>query len=173
MTFVDQLTIICCIDEFDKLTIEETFSERNSQMGQERIQLTDSIKEIVTKMCDGNPGALTALCEIIKDKEIDPPSFCGSIGAILLFDTLGIHGTEIYVLWNDQCHRDTRQLVMLMRACQLGFISNEKIVAMAKDQMRQHIMSEEELNELDDQVCNALPQFRRRKIKVEGTKENA
>ena len=117
----------------------------------------------VGKMSDGNPGALTALCEILKHgQEIDPMGMMGGLGAILGLDTLGIYGSDIYILWSDQCHKDTREFLMLLRANQLGFVDSGKIVANAKDQMREVKFSKEEMDSFNQKVCDYLPEFQRR-----------
>ncbi len=128
-----------------------------------RINLVDTGRDILVKMADGNPGALSAMIEMLKHGEtVDPQCFMGGMGAILSLDTLGIYGTEIYILWNDQCKRDTRELLMLLRANQLGFVSSSEIKTVAEDQMRQVMFSEEKMEELDKQVCERLPRFRKR-----------
>ena len=61
----------------------------------ERIELTDSFLDMVMKMSEGNPGAVTALMELFtKYEAIDPESAFGGISPILSFDTHGIYGTE-------------------------------------------------------------------------------
>lgn len=133
----------------------------------ERITLKDTSRDILVKMADGNPGAISAMMEMIKHGEsIDPQGFMGGLGAILSLDTLGIYGTEIYILWNDQCHRDTRELLMLLRANQLGFVTDSEIKGVAEDQMRQVMFSQERMDELDKKVCERLTTFQPRKENV-------
>jgi len=118
---------------------------------------------IVNKMSDGNPGAITAMMEMLsKGTEIDPQAMMGGLGAILGLDTLGIYGSDIYILWSDQCNRDVRELLMLLRANQLGFVSSDKIIANAKDQMREVKFTQEEMDGFNDQVCERLPEFQQR-----------
>ena len=91
-----------------------------------RITLCDNAKSAVIKMCEGNPGAITALMEILKcAKQVDPDDFMGGLGKILALDTLEIYGTNIYVLWNDICDRNTSKMIAVLRANQLGFISDQ------------------------------------------------
>lgn len=129
-----------------------------------RIVGTDDAKSIMVKMYDGNPGALSALMEInTHGAKIDPMDIMGGLGTILSLDTLGIYGTAIYILWSDQCHRDVRELIMLLRAYQLGFVSNERIKAVAEDQRNQTRFTKEEMDEFNTQVCERLPNFQKRK----------
>ena len=114
-----------------------------------KIQLTDTSVDIFQKMSEGNPGALAALMNIYKESPIiDPQSAMGGLGPILSLDTLGVYGSDIYILWSDQCHKDTREFLMLLRANQLGFVSNDKIVANAKDQRREVKFTQEEMEVL-------------------------
>lgn len=124
-----------------------------------RINLAMSGQDIVAVMCDGNPGALQCLCELIRDNaNIDPESALGSLSAIAMLDKLKIYGTSIYVLWNDQCDRSTRSLVMLMRAVQLGLIDKQTVQNVAADQTRSQRL---DLAALDALVCDRLEEFQR------------
>lgn len=127
-----------------------------------RIELTDNLTDIIVKMAEGNPGAATAMMEIYtKGAEIDPQVALGGLGAIMLFDTFGIYGTEIYVIWSDKCKKDTRLTLMLLRAVQLGLMSESKLKTMAEDQTRQVDLTPEEWADYDQQVCDKLEQFAR------------
>lgn len=125
-----------------------------------RIQLTDHPISIMGKMSDGNPGALLAVCEVIKNgATIDPQDIMGGLGAILLLDSWEIYGPDIYILYNDQCKRNVRSLIMLLRACQLGLLERSKLKQIAGDQSRQFLLSETEMDKLDERVCSELKMF--------------
>ena len=127
-----------------------------------RIELKDTGMDAIIKMAGGNPGAMMAMGEIMeKHDEIDPQAALGGMGAIMLLDTWGVYGTGIYVLFNDKCNRDVRQILMLMRATQLGFFPHTKLQEMAHDQMREINLSDEEWEELDKKVCDQLSEFKR------------
>jgi hypothetical protein len=126
----------------------------------ERLGLQDTVLSAVTKMSDGNPGAISAMTEIIKKHEqIDPQSALGGLGVIMLLDTYEIYGTDIYILYSDKCNRDVRRMLMIMRATQLGLFSHLKLKEMAHDQMRQVNLTEDEWKDLDSKVCEQLPEF--------------
>lgn len=113
-----------------------------------RITLCDNAKSAVIKMCEGNPGAITALMEILKcAKQVDPDDFMGGLGKILALDTLEIYGTNIYVLWNDICDRNTSKMIAVLRANQLGFISDQilKDACHRQDRSGRKIIPVEEL----------------------------
>jgi len=127
-----------------------------------RITLEDTMMTAMVKMAEGNPGAAAALMELYRDTpEIDPQSFAGGIGPMLDLDTLGIYGTDIYVLWNDQCRRDNRKMVMLLRANQLGFVPAERIKKLAGDQMMTETISEKEWADIENKVLGELDRFKR------------
>lgn len=133
------------------------------EMAQEvRIKLTDTLMDVMMNMSDGNPGAISALADLShRSEEIDPDSALRAIGGILALDTYGIYGTEIYILWNDQCGKDTRKLLILLRATQMGKFSVSRLKQFAEDQMRSELISEEEWSRLDKFVCDKLPSFQR------------
>lgn len=125
-----------------------------------RIILSDSVAIAVGKMSDGNPGAVSAMMDILeKHDAIDPDAAFGGLGAILALDTNEIYGSDIYILYSDKCGRDVRKMLMIMRATQLGFFSHEKLKEMAHDQMRSVNLTDEEWTELDKQVCERLENF--------------
>lgn len=92
-------------------------------MSNARIKYTDTTRDIVIKMSDGNPGAMTALMEMLESSNIDPDGAMGGLVPILSLDTHGIYGTDIYVLHSDICGREMPKTLAVLRACQLGFFS--------------------------------------------------
>lgn len=85
-----------------------------------KIQLTDTIMDIMVKMSEGNPGALTCLMEMIKKKD-------WYIIMILHLDTLELYGSKLYMLWNDCCDRDLVKMELVLRNNQMGKLSKEDI----------------------------------------------
>jgi hypothetical protein len=125
-----------------------------------KIQLEDSIQDIIVKMSDGNPGAVTTLIEVIKNGEkIDPQSAFAGVGSILLLDSFGIYGSSIYILYNDKCNKNIRKFIMLLRAVQLGFIRVDRLKELAEDQTRQINLSDEEWGDIGIKVCEILEDF--------------
>ncbi len=124
-----------------------------------KITLADNVMSAVIKMCEGNLGAMTALMEIIKcSKQVDPDDFMGGLGKILALDTLEIYGTNIYVLWNDICDRNTSKMIAVLRANQLGFISDQilKDACHRQDRSGRKTIPVEELY---SKVVERLPRF--------------
>lgn len=90
-----------------------------------RITINDTMQDIVVKMCEGNPGAMRVLMDIIKNaSDIDPDAIMGGIGTVLLLDSFGIYGTDIYVLWNDICNRELNKTIAVLRATQMGLFES-------------------------------------------------
>lgn len=68
-----------------------------------RLTSETSIKEAIIEMSEGNPGALTCMMEMMDSNPM-------ALSDILYFDSLGIYGSKIYMLWNDCCDRDMNSL---------------------------------------------------------------
>jgi hypothetical protein len=125
-----------------------------------KIKLNDDIKTILFNMSDGNPGALTVLMELLKlqTNEIDPDSLLGGFGSILSLDTIGIYGTDIYVLYNDICDQNLTLFIALLRAHQLGLINDVLLrdVSGRQDRSGKELINTEEIY---NQVKKELPNF--------------
>jgi len=103
-----------------------------------RIELSDDIYSIMTKMCEGNPGALTVLINLIKETErIDPDAAMGPYAHLLNLDSAGIYGPRIWVLFKDTCGQNLTEMIAVLRGWQLGFVSQEQLdVASSRDGAR-------------------------------------
>jgi hypothetical protein len=94
-----------------------------------RIKLTDTSLEMFTKMSEGNPGAVTVLCEMFKQtKDIDPQAFLGGIHYILILDDFEIYGSRIWKLYKDVCDQSIEGVITVLRGWQLGLISKAEIL---------------------------------------------
>ena len=133
------------------------------EMNNSRIQFTDTMMDAMMKIGEGNPGAMGAIMDIMEKCEaIDPQSAMGRLSPLLSFDTHGIYGTAVYIIYNDKCGRDARKVLVLLRAVQLGIMPESKLVDMANDQMRSVNLSDEEFDVIDDAVCEQLDGFQKR-----------
>jgi hypothetical protein len=93
-----------------------------------RIQLTDTAMSAAMKMSDGNPGALTVCALMLREGgTIDPDDFAGGLGSLLSMDTLRLYGPRIWMLYKDVCKEDLRVACALLRAWQLGFVSDSQL----------------------------------------------
>lgn len=93
-------------------------------MNKERIKLTDNIMDVVLKMSDSNPGAMNTLMQIIEYGRTESIQG-GGLRYILLLDSLGIYGTDIYVLNSDICNRDIPKMLAVLEAVQFGLFSGD------------------------------------------------
>jgi hypothetical protein len=90
-------------------------------MSEQRIQLTDSLFDIMYKMSAGNPGALNVLCMLYKGApSIDPDAGLGGFQPILGLDAEGIYASAIWFLFKDICQGNLVKMVAFLRARQLG-----------------------------------------------------
>lgn len=128
-----------------------------------KIELTDNTITILTKMSEGNPGALTAMMECIaKGPSIDPDDAFGGLGPIINLDSWNIYGSNIYILWNDVCKRNTRKFILLLRGCQLGFFSSIELKKKSEEDYGS--LSDEEWKDLNKKVCEYLPNFQKEEL---------
>ena len=127
-----------------------------------KINLRDSIMNVVVKMSDGNPGAMNALMQMLQpeNQEIDPDSIMGGMMKVLALDALGIYGSDIYILHNDICDRDMVKMFAVLRAHQLGFL-NGSILKYACSRQDRSGKSMIDVNGLYEKVITQLPNFKR------------
>jgi hypothetical protein len=89
-----------------------------------RIQLDDSMMSALMKMCEGNPGGLNVLMELVRQVPcIDPACALGGLHYVLQLDDLGLYGPKIWMLFKDVCGQKIEGIVVLFRAWQLGHLS--------------------------------------------------
>jgi len=126
------------------------------------LEVTDSKMDMIVKISQGNPGAMTAIMNLMKETPmIDSDSIFSEMGPILMFDEYEIYGTDIYILWNDKCQKDCRKVNLLIRATQLGFLPESRIQELAEDQTSSINVTPEEWEDIDGKVCGRLKGFQR------------
>lgn len=121
----------------------------------ERIELTDSAQDIVVKMSNGNPGAVTVCMRCLKEAgDIDPTHFAGSFGPLLIMGSLGLYGSGIWMLYKDVCNHSLPHMIALLRAWQTGIVTREDLMGAIGN-------TGEGLNvdRVCEQVCEQLPNF--------------
>lgn len=85
-----------------------------------RITADMSFQDMLITMSEGNPGALTCMMQMLNS---DPMALMD----ILLFDSMGIYGSKIYMVWNDCCGRDMAKFKETIQAFREGKFSEEEI----------------------------------------------
>lgn len=71
------------------------------------ISLTDSPRDMMIKMSEGNPGAITALCELVKNDE----SGMNGMMLMLHLDDMNIRGSQVWIGYKDHCKRDVKAFI--------------------------------------------------------------
>lgn len=89
-------------------------------MANERITLNMNMSEMLSTMSEGNPGALICMMELLEN---DPMAILD----ILYFDSMGIYGSKIYMIWNDCCGRDMSKFKETIQYLRSGAVSEEEI----------------------------------------------
>ncbi len=85
-----------------------------------RITADMSVQDMLITMSEGNPGALTCMMQMMTS---DPMALLD----ILLFDSMGIYGSKIYMVWNDCCGRDMAKFKETIQAFREGKFTEEEI----------------------------------------------
>ena len=94
----------------------------------ERIGLKDTSMDVMIKLSEGNPGAISVCANLLKNtSKHDPDAFMGGIGSLLMLDTLNVYGSRIWMFYKDFCKEDVGTMVLMLRAFQLGFISRQEL----------------------------------------------
>lgn len=93
-----------------------------------KIKLTDTLADVVMKMSEGVPGALRVCMDIIRQAElIDPDGAMKGLGTLLSLDDMKISGSRIWMLYKDVCQENLVDMLAVLRARQLGYISDREI----------------------------------------------
>lgn len=90
-----------------------------------RLTINDSFTDIIIKLSEGNPGAVSVVTEMMRkdDWDNDAPGFT----KILLLDSMGIYGDKIWMLYNDCCDRDLDQMNIVLCNWQMGKLTTQEI----------------------------------------------
>jgi len=81
----------------------------------EKIQGTDSPKDMVVKMCEGNPGALNVLMMLLTN-DAGEPNEAMRVFDLLHLDDMGMRGPSIWVGYKDHCGEDLTKFRAAIRA---------------------------------------------------------
>ena len=126
-----------------------------------RLELTDTLMSCMMKVAEGNPEAVNVLMEAFKNtSKIDPDSAFEGMTLFFDFDSLGIYGSKIWMLYKDVCGQDHVNLHAVMRAFQLGILPESSL--------RRAINGEETLDlpDLLAKVRERLPRFASEKVEA-------
>jgi hypothetical protein len=128
-------------------------------MSQNRITLEMNSFEAVVALAEGNPGAAIALMELMNSAEqIDPDSALGEMSPAFSFDTYGIYGSHIHILFSDICKKDPVKTLAVLRSVQMGIFS-QSILKEACSRQNHTGSTLVPVDELLTKVREQLPNF--------------
>lgn len=131
-------------------------------MGSSRIDLKDDLVTIMSKMSDGNPGALTVLMRLMKESQkIDPDAAMGPFAHILDLDSFEIYGSHIWIMYKDICGEDIVNFITMLRVIQMGILHRYKLINAIND-IEKHIFDKPkafDIPELLVKLKEQLPNF--------------
>ena len=129
-------------------------------MHKQRINLNDSLIDVISKLAEGNPGAITVCMNVLKSAEkIDPASALSAFGPLLLLDSFGFYGPSIWMLFKDVCGENLINMLGVLRAVQLGFLSQEELGIAVNNRGRKSDGTQLDVAGLLAQVRERLPDF--------------
>jgi hypothetical protein len=132
-------------------------------MKESRINLEDSLQDMIMKMGGGNPGAITVLCKTVKQGvTIDPDCAFMEMGGCVAFDSANIYEHRIWMLYKDVCDHNLVHTLGILRARQLGFL-NQASLDHAIDNRGDGINVEELVAKVQEQ----LPKFGKTLVEAE------
>lgn len=130
-----------------------------------RVQLTPagefpSAFEIISLLAEGNVGAVTVLAQWMKfGAQIDPDCALPPHWAMCMLDDMDLVGPRIWVLYKDVCGQDIRRFLGVLRAHQLGFLSEMDLQAAAGRDYPTALRDPQEVDALLARVEDQLPAF--------------
>ena len=93
-----------------------------------RLDLSDTVQSAILKLSEGNPGAIRVCAELLTEsRRVDQVGSLGGFAPLLNLDTLGIYGEDLWDLYKRPCRENAENLVAVLRANQLGLLSDDKI----------------------------------------------
>jgi hypothetical protein len=120
-----------------------------------RLQLNHSLPDILWEMSKGNPGAASVLIRLFAEgSTIDPHDAFGGMGSIMALDSHDIYESNIWLLYKDVCGENLSKMVALLRAVQLGYLSEAELRLMLRNKP-----TKKTLDALFKQVTGRLERF--------------
>jgi hypothetical protein len=86
-------------------------------MSRPKIEAHDSLRDIMVKMSQGNPGGLSALIALVKRDEMQ------GFMRILSLDDMGMRGSQIWVAYKDHCKQDIEAFEKAIDARDPGMVA--------------------------------------------------
>jgi len=70
-----------------------------------QIGIADSIMDVLVKMAEGNPGAVTVMTQILKTRQEDGPAIISAL------NDMNIRGSQIWVGFKDHCNSNIDRFI--------------------------------------------------------------
>jgi hypothetical protein len=130
-----------------------------------KLSLSDTFMDIMVKLAEGNPGALSVIMELYKQTTtIDPAAGLGELHYLLFLDDMDLYGDRIWILFKYICGSDLVKTIAVLRGWQLGHVSKITIKN-AVETIRNHdtsgvrLQSVLDVDEILAKVKADLPDF--------------
>lgn len=91
-------------------------SDKGGVMPNDKIQLTDSVQDVITKLSQGNPWAITVCRELVKADNIM------GFFDLLNMDDMGMRGPAIWIAYKDFAKQDIPTLQTAIRNRDAGML---------------------------------------------------
>lgn len=117
--------------------------------------------QMIMALSEGVIGAVSVLTQLAEEAPKHDP-IPGPFGVILVYghlDDLGIRGSRLWQLYKDVCDQKIGKMLLVLRANQLGFLPESKLVDAIGDDTRRG-KPLENYDELEKQVLAELPSFK-------------
>ena len=89
-----------------------------------RIAISDELVTALTKMSEGNPGALTVLMQLVEcTAEMDIQLGFAPFDSFTRLDSLEVYGPSIWILYKDICGENIKKLIHLLHGATNGILS--------------------------------------------------
>lgn len=102
----------------------------------QRIELNDTPLEIITKLSEGVPGAITVMGGLMKTplpKECEGLMEGPPLGPLFSVDSEGIYGSAIWLLYKDACGEDLDNMLRVLGCLQQGIIDHNDVANVIED----------------------------------------
>lgn len=120
-----------------------------------RLNLQQSMLEVISVMSEGNPGAISVLSQFLAEgPSIDPDDIFKGFGSIMGLDNLDLYRPKIWMLYKDVCKEDICTTICLLRSVQLG-ITTEQDIKHAVENYGEGL----NLEDVRQKVSELLPNF--------------
>ncbi len=114
--------------------------------------------QAMTVLSEGIIGAVNVLAMVARDEHRFDPDAAGPFGVFLHLDDLGIYGSRLWQLYKDVCGSKLGVMLGVLRAHQLGLVSETELNEHIGDDLRRG-KPFEDIDGILAEVKGVLPRF--------------